>query len=348
METSLTAARARVHNGKFSLARYHNTPGYAPLLHYGVTNIPPEQRQMGLIVDDAMTFLRDAWQSDQPWCSFISFFEPHDPYITSQAAFDRIAVDGLPLPPNIHDTLEGRPGVYRKLANVWKSMTDREHREARACYFASITELDSQFGRVLDALENSGQLDNTIIIMTADHGDLMGAHGMYAKGYTAAEEIYNVPLLVSGPGIPANTTTDAIVGSHDLCPTLLELTGNQPFNNPDSKSLVPLLKDPASQAKNFTTAHAEYHGSRIPMLQRIAWQNNYKYILNGFDFDELYDLSTDPYEMTNLIDHLDYRQIAQTLLAQLWQQARATDDLLTHAQYSMWRIAPNGPMETNK
>jgi len=302
---------------------------------------------MGLITDDAMNFLQNPQQGNQPWCCFISFFEPHDPYIAGQTAFDRIAVDDLPLPPNVHDTLEGRPGVYRKLANVWKSMTDREHREARACYFASITELDAQFGRVLDFLESSGQLDNTIIIMTADHGDLMGAHGMYAKGYTAAEEIYNVPLLVSGPGIPANTITDALVGSHDLCPTLLELAGCQPFNIADSKTFAPLLKDPATQAKNFTTAYAEYHGSRIPMLQRIAWQNNFKYILNGFDFDELYDLATDPFEMTNLINHPDYQQIAQNLLTQLWQQARVTDDLLVRAQYPMWRIAPRGPLETN-
>ncbi|MCL2646977.1 MAG: sulfatase-like hydrolase/transferase [Phycisphaerales bacterium] len=346
MEAVLTAARERVHNSEFSLARYHNTPGYARLLHYGVTPIPPEERQMGLITDDAMHFLGEAWQADQPWCCFVSFFEPHDPYIAGQAAFDRIAVDDLPLPPNVHDTLEGRPGAYRKLANVWKSMSDREHREARACYFASITELDGQFGRVLDALEHSGQLDNTIIVMTADHGDLMGAHGMYAKGYTAAEEIYNVPLIVAGPGMAANTTTDALVGSHDLCPTLLELTGNQPFNIADSRSFAPLLKSPASQATNFTTAYAEYHGSRIPMLQRIAWQGNFKYILNGFDFDELYDLASDPFEMKNLIDQPEYQNIAQDLLTLIWQRARATGDLLIRAQYPMWRIASHGPIST--
>jgi len=348
MDAILRAARERIHKAGYSPVRYNETPGYVRSVHYGVTDIPPEERPMGLITREALSFLGEARQDDMPWCCFVSFPEPHDPYIAGRAAFERIDVDALELPPNVHDTLEGRPGVYRKLARVWKSMTDREHREARACYFASITELDGQFGRLLDVLDKSGQADNTLVVMTADHGDLMGAHRMYCKGYTVAEEIYNIPLIVAGADIARNIVTPARVGLHDLCPTLLELTGCKPFDVPDSRSFMTLLQDPAGQARHFTAGYAEYHGSRIPMMQRIAWKGRFKYVLNGFDFDELYDLEDDPFEMTNLIDSAAHQPVIRERMTFIWERIRATGDPLEKAQYPMWRIASFGPLELKK
>lgn len=184
--------------------------------------------------------------------------------------------------------------------------------------------------------------------MMADHGDLMGAHGMYCKGYSAAEEIYNIPMIVAGPGVARGVVTPARVGLHDLCPTLLELAGCEGFDAPDSQSFANLLKDPAQQAGNFTTGFAEYYGSRIPMFQRIVWKGRFKYVLNGFDFDELYDLEADPGEMTNLIDSPAHQSVLEELVTFLWQRVHATGDPLEKAQYPMWRIAPFGPQARNK
>ena len=113
-----------------------------------------------------------------------------------------------------------------------------EKREAAACYYASITEIDAQFGNILDKLEAAGQLENTIVVLTADHGELLGAHGLYCKNFSAYEEIYNVPLIMAGPGIASGVTSDARVGTHELCPTLLDLVDAEPITVPDSRSFV--------------------------------------------------------------------------------------------------------------
>ena len=74
-------------------------------------------------------------------------------------------------------------------------MKDKEKREAIACYYASISEIDKQFGRLLDYLEEKGQLENTLVILTADHGEMLGAHGLYCENISAFEEIYNIPII---------------------------------------------------------------------------------------------------------------------------------------------------------
>ncbi len=108
-------------------------------------------------------------------------------------------MDAIELQPNVHDDLVGRPGLYRKAARVWQDWSDREHRAAAACYYASITEIDAQFGHLIDRVEAAGALENTIIVLTSDHGEFLGAHGLYCKNIGAAEEAYNIPLTNRWP-----------------------------------------------------------------------------------------------------------------------------------------------------
>ncbi|MBN1579175.1 MAG: sulfatase-like hydrolase/transferase, partial [Anaerolineae bacterium] len=177
-------------------AYYDGTNGYHPSIFYGVTDEPPETRNMGIITSLALDYLDKVLEQDAPWCCFASVPEPHDPFICGQKAFDLYDVDTLPLSPNVHDELAGRPGIYRKASRIWANLTDRDRRRAAACYFASITEIDAQFGRILDRVEQAGQLDDTIVVFTTDHGELLGSHGLYCKNFMAAEEIYNIPLIV--------------------------------------------------------------------------------------------------------------------------------------------------------
>ena len=109
----------------FSLQRnLDNPPGYKESIFYGVTDLPSEQRNMGVTVSLAEDFLRQASTTDDPWCCFVSLQEPHDPFISEQSAFDLYEVDGIALPPNVRDDLQGRPGIYRKAARVWQTFTD--------------------------------------------------------------------------------------------------------------------------------------------------------------------------------------------------------------------------------
>lgn len=330
---------------EYSLVAYNENPeGYNPRhILYGVTNIEPEKRMMGITTSLSLDFLEEAIEGKDPWCCFVSVIEPHDPFVCGKKAFDLYDVDSIPLAPNVFDNMEDRPNIYRKAARVWKNMTQRQKREAAACYYASITEIDEQFGRLIKKLKDAGQLENTIIILTTDHGEMLGSHGIYCKNIAAYEEIYNIPLIIAGPGITKGQVSTACVGLHDLCQTILELTGCETFDVPDSRSFAPVLRKPECE-KEFDKGFAEYFGGRILLTQRVVWDGAWKFIFNGFDFDELYNLQEDPYELNNLIGKSEYDSIVRKMSAQMWQKIKETNDhSLYKSDYPILRLASYGP-----
>lgn len=319
-------------------------PGYNDGVWYGVTSVPPEQRFMGVTTALALEFLDSAVQKDQPWCCFVSVAEPHDPYICGREAFAKYDVDSLPLQPNVRDEMKDKPGMYRKMARAFSALTDRQKREAMACYYGSISEIDDQFARIIKRLEQSGQLDNTIIVLTADHGELLGSHGLYCKNIGAFEEVYNIPLLLRGPGIAQAQTSTARVGLHDLGPTLLQLAGLDPITNTDCRSFAPAARDPQRKSADFSTGYAEFNGTRHMFTQRIIWDHNWKFVHNGFDFDELYDLQSDPQELHNLAEMPEHQARVQQMMKLTWQRIKQTNDkTLLNTQYPACRLAPVGP-----
>lgn len=318
--------------------------GYAPSLLYGVVDRPAAERGMGTVTRHAASFLEEALASAQPWCCFVSVVEPHDPYVTSREAFARYDVDALPVPPNWDDDLAGRPGLYRKSARAFAAMTERQKKEAAACYYASITEIDAQFGRLIAMVEAAGQTENTLVVLTSDHGDFLGAHGLYTKNISAYEEAYHVPLLVAGPGVASGVVSNARVGLHDLGPTLTELAGVAPFATPEARSFAPALRDPAGRSAEYRQGYAEYFGTRYWLTQRVLWDGNWKLVWNGFDCDELYDLEADPYEMHNRVDDPASQGRMREMMAAAWRVVQATGDhALARAGYYSLRLAPFGP-----
>lgn len=318
--------------------------GYPDMLLYGVHEQPAEARGMGVSVSLTQDYLGEVMQSGEPWCCFVSVTEPHDPYVTSREFFERYDVDAIEPQPNWDDDLAGRPNLYRKAQRVFAGMTQRQKKEAAACYYASITEIDDQFGRLIDQVEAAGQLDDTIVVVTTDHGDFLGAHGLYQKNVGAYEEAYNIPLVFAGPGIASGEVSAARAGLQDVCPTLLDLVGAEPIEVPDSRSIAPALRNPAGESDNYRTGYAEYYGTRYWWTQRILWEGPWKLVWNGFDFDELYNLEDDPYEVRNLVDDPAHATQVRKLMARAWKIVRDTDDHpLADSRYAILRLAPYGP-----
>ncbi|MBT5828975.1 MAG: sulfatase-like hydrolase/transferase [Candidatus Latescibacteria bacterium] len=329
----------------FSVRKDNELPeGYQKSILYGVTDQPIEERGVGLTTELAYRHLQDAVQEDDPWCCFVSVLEPHDPFICGEEAYSKYDVDAIELCPNVFDDLSSKPNIYRKAGLAWADFTDRHKKEAAACYYASVTEIDEQYGRLIDLVEKAGQLDNTIIVLTSDHGELLGSHGLYCKNYSGFEEVYHIPMVVAGPGITDDKVSDARVGLHDLCPTLLDLVGSNEIDVVDSASFAPVLRNPESESANFQKGFAEYHGGRYRVTQRVVYDGAWKLVMNGFDFDELYNLDDDPYEMTNLIDVAEHRPRLRELTKYMWQVIRDTGDRsLWNSQYPVLRVAPFGP-----
>jgi arylsulfatase A-like enzyme len=327
-----------------SLQRTLTTPGYDDSVMYEVNDRPPEQRMLGITTDLALDFLRETEHRAEPWCCFVSCIEPHDPYMCGEEAVGEYDVDSLELPPSAHDDLAGRPGLYRKAARVFADLSDRERREAMACYYGMISEIDAQYGRLLEYLDSSGQRDRTMVVLTSDHGDLMGAHGLYLKHVAAFEEIYEIPMVLAGPGVAQGIVSNARVGLHDLCPTLCEAAEVPAIGAPESRSFRGLLREPAVQVDEFNSGYAEYSGTRYLLTQRVIWDGDWKLVWNGFDFDELYNLTDDPYELRNLIDEPAHEEHVRRLMTRAWGIVRDSGD---HALYRSgnWvlRLAPIGP-----
>ncbi len=318
-------------------------PGYQPAVLYGVTDTPPEERGVGISTALALDFLTEAVKGDQPWCCFVSVLEPHDPYICGREAYDKYDVETLPLPPSMYDSLADKPGLYRKAGRVFQTMNDRQRRELAACYYGSVSEIDEQYGKLIAMLRESDQLDNTVVVFTSDHGELLGAHGLYMKNISAFEEVYRIPLIVKGPGIRQNVQSDARVGLHDVCQTLLELAGCETLPVPDSRSFASLLQG-SSHDDEFDFGYAEYHGTRVLLTQRVVWEGPWKYVCNGFDQDELYNLESDPQELINLIDEPAFDSVLRRLSSQMWRIAKQTgDQSLLNMTNPALRIPVYGP-----
>ena len=318
--------------------------GYNRVLHWGVTDTPIDKRYPGLTAQDADAWIQSVTGDRDPWCCCVSFSEPNEALVAGRDAWNRYDAGSLPLPTNFFDDMAGRPNLYRREQDIGRHYPEQHWQSARACYMARISELDDFFGRLMARIESANALENTIVILLSDHGRYVGAHGFEAHNFGAFEEIYRIPLVVAGPGVASGTQCNAPVSIADLCPTICELSESESIDVQDSRSMAELLRAPETKHADFETGFAEYHGTRFSLTQRIVWRDNWKFAFNGFDFDELYDLESDPHEMRNVAGDPQQRSRIERMMSDVWSWVRNTRDrtiLETH-YYSM-RFAAVGP-----
>lgn len=317
-------------------------PGYRDLPLYGVTDEPVEGTLEHFTVDRALGFLDEAVEGPDPWALMVSTKAPHEPYVVPREFAQLYDPDEIELPDSFDDDLADRPGIYRRQQSVWAGLSPDEFRAATACYYALCTMVDAQVGRLLDRIEAAGQSENTLVVYTSDHGDLMGAHRLLLKGVPGFEEVYRVPLAVAWPGvIAAGQVIDDLVQSHDVAETIARLTGTGLGGH--AVDLMPRLTGTAS-APPRASAVAELHGQRFSYTQRIVWHGDLKYVFNAFDHDELYDLHADPGERHNLATDPAHAGDLRRMTTRMWAIAAETaDDTLTGAQDGTYRYLAVGP-----
>jgi len=318
--------------------------GYRDFLLYGVYDEPAEGTNEYYLYSEAIEFIRKAAGRDRPWCAVISTRAVHDPFLVPESYYARYDPSKIERPSNFEDDLADKPSIYRRMRSVWKEMTWEHYAEAIACYYGYCSLVDDQMARLLQVLEETGQADSTIVIYTADHGEMIGAHGLMLKGVFPFEEGYRIPLIIRWPqeGL-VGETCDRLVSLLDLAPTILEVTGCDELPNCQGRSLVPLLR--GEEPEDWPDdVFAEFHGQRFFWTQRIVWTQRYKYVFNGFDYDELYDLERDPHELTNLAGDPHYADVCEEMAARMWARIKALGDHnMFNAQYGMFRFAPIGP-----
>ena len=298
--------------------------------------------------DKGIDFIRrhaESDRSDQPFFCFVSVVEPHDPYIPPKRFFDMYDLDKVRLSPTLRDEPDGKPDIVKRMRSVWDGMTDDDWRRVSASYWAVLSYIDSEVGRIVDVLKETGQYDNTIIVFTSDHGDMMGGHGLVTKGIgTPYEEVYNIPLIIRTPETTSGREdTSTLTSMVDLAPTLLDMCGAEPLEGAQGRSLRPVIEGTANPDE-WRDAYAEFYGQRFVYTQRIVWDGDWKYVFSPGGIDELYNLGDDPHERNNLADDPAHRGRLVEMTKRMWRKMKEIgDDSLFNSQYATLRTAPVGP-----
>ncbi|WP_204114885.1 choline-sulfatase [Shimia biformata] len=261
--------------------------------------------------DDETGFAARRWLIDRgrdrgagdprPFALVASFMHPHDPYVAKPEFWDMYSDDEIDMPEFVLPLDQQDPHSRRVMDGIQASdatLTDEQVRRARRAYLANVSYFDSKVGEIVDALSDIGQLHNTVIIVTADHGDMLGERGLWYK-MNFFEHSARVPLIMAGPGVARGRAGNAC-SLVDMLPTLVEIAGGDvsALGAPiDGRSLMPLARgeeDPVDEAIG------EYCAEMTPYPILMIRRGPLKYIHCDPDPPQLYDLAMDPGERMNL------------------------------------------------
>ena len=330
---------------RYAVVRRNGWPDY---IIYGTRPGKPEDMMDFKRGKIAAEEIRRLSKKSEPWIIYVGLTEIHDPYIVVEPYASMYDPEDVPLPENYYDHLEDKPAIYRRMRRqLWDQLSEEQIREAIAYYWGLCTMNDDVVGMLLDALEDAGVEDNTLVLFTADHGDQVGGHGLFLKGVLPFEESYRIPMVVRWPNvIKRGSTCSEFVTLCDFAPTFCEIAGAEPLSPCHGRSLLPIFEGsvPEDWPKSF---YGQFLGTEYYYTQRIIRDHQYKYVFNAFDFDEIYDLRSDPYEMRNLAFDPAYEDVKRRLIEEMWRWAEKTDDIIFNA-YPSVALVPYGPQCVKK
>ncbi|MDF2961497.1 MAG: sulfatase [Paenibacillus sp.] len=305
-----------------------------------------EDHQTTWCAEKAVQFIEANERYTNPWFFSVNMFDPHHPFNPPQAYLQRYLdrLDEIPLPNYTQGELDGKTYFQRYDHNgaygdsklyPFSAMTEQDHRLVRAAYWAMIDLIDDQVGRMVDALERTGQLDNTIIIFMSDHGELIGDHGVYLKGAFFYEPSVHVPLIISNPKrFSPSRRNQELVELVDLAPTLMEAAGLDVHPGMQGKSLWPLLTGAERNEQHRDDIYCEHYNASskqngIGGFATMVRTERYKLVsYHKRNEGELYDLQQDPNETNNLWNDSRFAEVKLDMFERLCDRMAETVDPL--------------------
>jgi len=277
--------------------------------------VPAEYHQTTFCAEKTIGFIQESNEEDRPWFFSFNCFDPHHPFDPPPEYLQRYSPDDMPLPKHREGEIDEKT-TFQQLDHEWahnnpgefhtSALGERDQREVTAAYYAMCELIDDQVGRILQALDESGQRDNTIVIFMSDHGEMLGDHGLYFKGPHFYDEAIRVPLVLRWPDhFQSGQQVDDLVELVDLAPTLLEAADIKvPPDRLQGRSLLPALTgsvDSPTPPRDFV--YCEYYNSWThpdAYATMIRTRDEKIVVYHGSDQGELYDLKNDPEEFHNL------------------------------------------------
>ena len=279
-----------------------------------------------VVGDNAVGFLADASKSDKPFFMYLAFNAPHDPRQSPKSFVDMYPLDKVKVPANFLPLYpyKDKIGCGKRLRDEKLAPFPRTRyavKVNRQEYYAIITHMDQQIGRILDALAKSGKADNTYIFFSADHGLAVGHHGLIGK-QNLFDHSVRVPLMIHGPGVAKDRRISTPVYLQDIMPSTLELAGVDRPDHVQFRSLMPILR--GKRDKNYDAVYGAYL-----KVQRMVTQGDYKLLLYpAYKKALLFNLKDDPNEMKDLASTPQGKRTAKKLFAVLLELQKPTGDTL--------------------
>lgn len=305
----------------------------------GILDAPVEATFEYYLADRTIERLHQYARDGRPFYLACDWFGPHLPYCLPADYYHRYDPALVDLPESVAETFAAKPRVQRSYSEHWTfdSIGLDGWRELIAAYWGYVSLIDEQVGRILDAVDELGLRDDTVVAFTADHGEFTGAHRLHDKGPAMYDDIYRIPFLIADPTGPGGRHDEHFVTLTDLAPTFCDYAGIQPPDHYDGRSLRPLLAgEPVSDWP--TEVVAEFHGHHFPYPQRMIRTADYKLVVNPGDRNELYDLRADPHELHNRYDHPELADVRGALMSRLYQILRERGDNFYHWMTSMYEV----------
>jgi arylsulfatase len=312
--------------------------------------IPQELHHSWWVADRTIDFLEAQQGASKPFFAVCSFPDPHHPFVAPKPWCDKYDRSRVPMPVRREGELERMPPHYPEHAATspvpgrpgeTQPMTEEHLRECIALTYGAVSFIDHNVGRVLDRLDELGMAENTIVVFTSDHGELLGDHGLMRKGPFLYRSLTRVPLIVRHPEGRPGTVCDSIASHLDIAPTLLDCAG---VDYPDrdrfqtqgeggeppalpGRSIKPLLTGEAASTRE--RALVEFDRDRMGMRLRSLVTERFRVtIYSGEPYGELFDLEHDPDELHNLWDEPSAEDLKALALSSLLAEEVATESTL--------------------
>lgn len=292
-----------------------------------------------VLADEAITFLR-GYKNKKPFFMYLAFPTPHDPRQAPQEYYDMYPVDEMELPPSYmpqHPFDNGHIVLRDELLAEWPR-TEEIAKKQLSEYYAIITHLDAQIGRVIQSLKESGQYENTIIVMAGDSGLGVGNHGLMGKQNIYDEDGIHVPFIISGGLIRENDKgkkIDALCYIHDILPTVCDLASIPTPETADGISLVPVINGEGNQIRDHTF-HAyrqhqrAYRKGKYKLIEYVRAPDSSKdrgEFIAGSRVTQLYNFNNDPWETFDLAAFPEYQEIVAEMRSEMKEKADELGDV---------------------
>jgi len=276
---------------------------------------PPELYPTAFVAERSVDWITARTSEEEPWLLQCSFPDPHHPFTPPGHYADMYDPADVVVPPTFNDPHRNSAAHIKRIVASRGNMNDTpalqapdEHqlRHAMAFEYGAISMIDDAVADVLEALERSGQAENTIVVFTSDHGDMFGDHGLILKMFVHYDGVLRVPFTISGPGIAAGTT-DSLCNTLDLGETLLDLCDVDSYYGSQGMSLTPVLEDPSTEHRHELLIEEDQirDGLRAgvqPRIRTLLTKDSRITRYQNVEHNDLYDLVNDPDELENRWD----------------------------------------------